>query len=444
MPLSQSQILNSRYRIVKLLGQGGFGAVYRAWDISLQQPVALKENLATDLDARHQFEREAIILARLRHPNLARVTDHFLVLGQGQYLVMDYVEGEDLQEILDTTGFPIAEKDAVKWVSQICDALTFIHGQVPPIIHRDIKPANIKITPNGDAILVDFGIAKVYDPTMLTTAGARAVTLGYSPPEQYGRGKTDPLSDIYSLGATMYTMLTRKIPPDSVDVLAGTEPKPRDVRDLYPIVSLTTSGAIAKAMEVDRVERFSNAKAFKMALSYYDKRVGVPQQRAAGYVMPATPSVYGQPASYSDARAQPMPYRVTPAVPPYAGFPARPTAIKLPAGVKAIAWYTIITGGLWIFGIYTFILTALGIAGGILLLKANKLGWWFTIIYQGIMVLLSLAAIAFSLLMISMEPSESDLVLGGLCISSATLGLAIASGIGFFYLLKKNIKSLFK
>ena len=220
MPHKTGHILNNRYRIVSLLGQGGMGAVYRAWDINLNKPAAIKENLDTSSKAQEQFIREAQILARLSHPHLTRVTDYFFIPDQGQYLVMDYIEGKDLGSMLDKRGI-IPESQALGWTYQICDALTYLHNQPSPIIHRDIKPANIKIRPDGKAILVDFGIAKVYDPELSTTVGARAVTPGYSPPEQYGMASTDPQSDIYSLGATLYHLLTGHVPPESVHRIAG-------------------------------------------------------------------------------------------------------------------------------------------------------------------------------------------------------------------------------
>lgn len=194
--ISTGHILANRYRIVKLLGQGGFGAVYRAWDISLSHPCAIKENLETSSVAQRQFAREAQILANLSHPNLPHVTDHFVILGQVQYLVMDFIEGENLQEILDRLGGPLPEDQAIFWIKQVCDALTYLHSQNPPVIHRDLKPANIKIDPTGKAVLVDFGIAKIFDPSQGTTVGARGVTPGFSPPEQYGQGGTDPRSDV--------------------------------------------------------------------------------------------------------------------------------------------------------------------------------------------------------------------------------------------------------
>ncbi len=266
MSLSPGQILNHRYRIVKLLGQGGFGAVYRAWDINLNIPCALKENTETSEEAARQFAREAMILASLRHPNLPKVTDHFSIPNQGQFLIMEYIEGEDLDEKLRKTGGPVSESLALSWVMQILDALDYLHNQNPPIIHRDIKPANIRITPQGQAVLVDFGIAKVYDPKLKTTLGARAVTPGYSPYEQYGQGSTDSRSDIYALGATLYHLLTDKQPEESnqrieSDLLISPE-------QLNPSISASTAVAIKRAMQVFSKNRWQSAAEFKSALNF--------------------------------------------------------------------------------------------------------------------------------------------------------------------------------
>ena len=265
MTLATGQILNSRYRIVTLLGQGGFGAVYRAWDMNMERPRALKENLDTSEVAQRQFKREAQMLGDLTHPNLPKVIDHFHIPGQGQYLVMEYVEGEDLQQVLERQG-PLSEAQALPWILQVCDALSYLHSQNPPVIHRDIKPANIKITPQGRAMLVDFGIAKTAIPGQKTTAGARAVTPGYSPPEQYGRGATDAQSDVYALGATLYALLSGAQPPDSVDVVAKNAPPPPPVRQLNPAVSAQVSAALEHAMQVERTKRTADVAAFKAAL----------------------------------------------------------------------------------------------------------------------------------------------------------------------------------
>jgi len=260
MTLSVGQVLENRYRVVSLLGQGGMGAVYRAWDLNLRVPVALKENLDLSLVSQQQFEREALLLAQLNHPNLPRVTNHFVIPGQGQYLVMEFIEGQDLQQWLDQRG-KLTEAEAVPIVGQIASALAYLHSRPEPVIHRDVKPANIKITPDNRAVLVDFGIAKQYTPQGHTTRGAQAITPGFSPPEQYGLGTTDARSDIYAVGATLYALLTGETPVESVSRLAGaTLPRPAH---LTPSVAR----AILQAMEMEPQNRFQNAMAFAMALS---------------------------------------------------------------------------------------------------------------------------------------------------------------------------------
>ena len=275
MPASPGQILHQRYRVVKLLGQGGFGAVYRAWDLQLGRPCALKENLDLSAEAQRQFEREASLLFNLQHPNLPKVYDLFVEPPAGQYLVMDFIEGEDLQTTLDQAaagltapaqppGLP--EAQILPWISQVCAAVEYLHARNPAIIHRDIKPANIRITPEHKAVLVDFGIAKVYDPRLKTTLAARAITPGYSPPEQYGHGSTDARSDVYALGATVYSLLTGQRPPPAVDILSGNAAPPPPARSLNPAVSARASAAVARAMKLRWDERFASAAAFEQAL----------------------------------------------------------------------------------------------------------------------------------------------------------------------------------
>ncbi|MBP8948981.1 MAG: protein kinase [Candidatus Promineofilum sp.] len=259
MTLSTGQVLENRYRIVSLLGQGGMGAVYRAWDLNLRVPVALKENLDLSLVSREQFEREALLLAQLNHPNLPRVTNHFTVAGQGQYLVMEFIDGQDLQQVLEARG-RLTEAEAVPIIGQIASALAYLHSRPEPVIHRDIKPANIKITADNRAVLVDFGIAKQYVAEGRTTRGAQAVTPGFSPPEQYGLGTTDARSDIYATGATLYALLTGETPVESVSRLAGAT--------LPPPAQLTrpVAAAILRAMEMEPNNRFQGAQEFAQAL----------------------------------------------------------------------------------------------------------------------------------------------------------------------------------
>ena len=266
MPLNTGEMLTNRYRIVARLGEGGFGTVYRAWDLKLSGPCAIKENLDISPAGQKQFSREASLLFNLRHPNLPRVFDTFVVEGQGQYLVMDYIEGEDLQSMLDRKASPLDIERVLAWTYQVCDALIYLHSQDPPVIHRDIKPANIRITPGGQAVLVDFGIAKVYDPHLKTTLGAQAVTPGYSPPEQYGSGSTDARSDVYSLGATVYTLLTGAIPPASVDIFAGLAQPPQPADQINPRIPKGVSTALERAMRPNRTARLQAVAALKASL----------------------------------------------------------------------------------------------------------------------------------------------------------------------------------
>lgn len=264
MTLASGNVLIDRYRIVRLLGQGGFGAVYRAWDLTLERPCAIKESLETSLESQRQFKREAKLLANLAHPNLPRVTDYFTIPGQGQYLVMDFVEGEDLQEVLSHKHGPLPESQIVPWITQVCDAVVYLHSQDPPIIHRDIKPANIKITPQGKAILVDFGIAKLYNPGLQTTEGARAVTPGFSPYEQYGVGSTDERTDIYALGATLYTLLTGIQPPESLQRMLNDQMAP--VGQINPSTSQYVQVAIDRALQIEPKNRFQSTAELQLAL----------------------------------------------------------------------------------------------------------------------------------------------------------------------------------
>ncbi|MBN2548496.1 MAG: SUMF1/EgtB/PvdO family nonheme iron enzyme [Anaerolineales bacterium] len=327
MPLAISQIINDRYRIARLLGQGGFGAVYRAWDMRLLRFCAIKENRETSEASARQFQHEAHILAGLSHPHLPHVFDAFTITGQNEetsyaYLVMEYIEGEDLGQVLQRQGGSLAEDRVLPIIIQVCEALEYLHNQKPPIIHRDIKPANIKIAPSEKmvpgvvsfsaqdvaelvhvtAILVDFGIAKLYHPDVRTTVGARAVTPGYSPPEQYGRGATDARSDIYALGATLYHLLTGILPPDSVDVMTRTAPPPVPACLLNPAISPGVSAAIERAMQLEREQRWSNVAEFRQVLAEcVQRQQDAPQQRKTEKLSDNLPPV--EPTESSDLPA---------------------------------------------------------------------------------------------------------------------------------------------
>jgi len=285
MTLERGTLLHKRYRVVEILGQGGMGSVYRAVDENLGVDIALKENLFTTDEYARQFRLEAVILANLRHPNLPRVSDHFVVGEQGQYLVMDFIDGEDLRQRMERVG-TISEEEAVMIGAAMCDALTYLHTRKPPILHRDIKPGNVKITPEGQIFLVDFGLAKVVQGSQATTTGARAMTPGYSPPEQYGTARTDPRTDIYSLGATLYASLTGIIPEDGL-ARAMDNAQLTPLRKRNSKVSRRFAAAIEQSMAIDPADRFQLAEDFKKALLGAKSKT---QSLAGNYTVPPPPS----------------------------------------------------------------------------------------------------------------------------------------------------------
>jgi serine/threonine protein kinase len=266
--LEPDTTLHQRYRIVGLIGSGGMGAVYLADDNRLEgRRCAVKETrLLPDLSQaaaqalRDQFHREANTLARLDHPNLPKVSDYFSE-GDRDYLVMDYVPGPDLHQMVADArheGRFLDEDTVMVWGSQLCDALSYLHHQTPPVLHRDVKPANIKLTPEGRVKLVDFGLVKPLDPddpkTLTSLHGVGS--LPYTPLEQYvdELGYTAPRSDLYSLGATLYHLLTGQQPPSAqsrfLDPNLLIPP-----RRINPAISPEVEAAILSAMALHPHER---------------------------------------------------------------------------------------------------------------------------------------------------------------------------------------------
>jgi len=268
------------YRIVRVLGHGGFGAVYEAEDT--QQPglhVALKETF--DPTSIGSYQKEFAVLRTLQHPNLPRYYEMFEYLGNG-YLVMELVPGQSLDEVLDSqAGQPLLESQVLGYTIQVCDALSYLHSQNPPIIHRDIKPANIRITPAGLIKLVDFGLLK--QGTGTTQSSRRGLTPAYAPIEQYGLVAglhTDPRSDIYSLGATLYHLLTGQVPLPAADRIAVTpDPLPPPQR-VNPRLSPHVASAVMTAMNLLPKDRYADAATMKQALLKQPVHAPVPPQGA--------------------------------------------------------------------------------------------------------------------------------------------------------------------
>ena len=270
--LTPDTILQGRYRIVRQLGQGGMGAVYEALDQRLDTTVALKETLFTDDRLRKQFEREARLLARLHHPALPRVSDHFSE-GDGQFLVMQFIPGDDLSEMMNRKRGPFPADQVLTWADQLLDALDYLHTQDPQIVHRDIKPQNLKLTSRGQIILLDFGLAKgqAGDISRVTTgASIYGYTPNYAPLEQIQGLGTDPRSDLYALAATVYHLMTGVKPPDALTraaALVNGQPDPLTPASVAnPAIARDVDAVLAKAMAQNREQRYASAADMRKAL----------------------------------------------------------------------------------------------------------------------------------------------------------------------------------
>ncbi|MGD1027899.1 serine/threonine-protein kinase [Candidatus Binatus soli] len=263
-PLEPGTVLQGRYAIERLLGGGGMGMVYLAHDQRLaNRPCAIKEMVdhfidqAQRIEANEYFAREADTLAQLKHQAIPAITDRF-ELANRHYLVMEYVEGRNLEEELAARGEPLPEGLVIDIARQLCDVLAYLHGLAPPIIYRDMKPSNVMIHPKGRVVLVDFGIARLFKAAR---KGTMIGTLGFAPPEQY-QGLVDPRSDIYSLGATLHYVLTgrdpEKFPPFSFP----------PVHELRPAVSSNLAGAIDAALAYEVNGRPGRVQEFRDMMLY--------------------------------------------------------------------------------------------------------------------------------------------------------------------------------
>jgi serine/threonine-protein kinase len=278
IPLKAGEVLRGRYKIRRIIGQGGMGSIYLADDLRLEGRLcALKEvehdrSLPMELmrEAREQFLREATVLARLDHPNLPKVSDFFSI-GSRDYLVMDYVPGKDLRTLMleaRHAGTFLSETDVLNWSSQLADALAYMHDQDPPILHRDIKPSNLKLTPSGLLKLVDFGLVKLLAPGEVTITVLQGQgTALYTPLEQYGgdSGHTDIRSDIYAFGSTLYHLLTNQPPADARDRFLDPN-RLVPPRQINPGISQRTEKAILWAMSLHPDERPQSVEIFREGL----------------------------------------------------------------------------------------------------------------------------------------------------------------------------------
>ena len=267
--LAPGTIIKNNYRIEKLIGSGGYANVYYATELTFGYERAIKEVVDPDPGVRLQFQLEARLLIDTKHPGIPR--GYYLIDDKDRmYLIMEYVQGKDLEEILNDSlkarRQPLDEQQVLQWAIAVCDALTVLHSLKTPIIHRDIKPANIKITPDGRPVLIDFGLAKLHRPSKNTQVAAQGVSPGFAPPEQYmAKGKTDARTDVYGLGATIYACLTGRDAPEAPARLlsqtgaAGHGADLKPIRYYNPRVSEATERIVKKSLELSPQQRQQTA-----------------------------------------------------------------------------------------------------------------------------------------------------------------------------------------
>lgn len=278
--LEEGKVLANRYKVEKVLGQGGMGAVYLARDGSLgDKAVAIKEMRVTAADdkgqqaALKQFRQEAQFLANLEHPNLVQVSDFFSDDGR-HYLVMAFVKGQNLGEMLLARkgAFPVAK--VLEWGRQLSGVLHYLHTQDPPILFRDLKPSNIMLDSAGNVRLIDFGIARSFNPEGVTATFLQGMgSAGYSPLEQYqGAGGTDPRSDIYALGATLFHLVTNRVPPSPVELVSENKPMPSPKR-WNPTLPNNVDQILLKMLAVRKDDRYQTMEQVRALLDQAAKHL---------------------------------------------------------------------------------------------------------------------------------------------------------------------------
>lgn len=280
--LKPGMTLQGRYKILSLIGKGGMGFVYKVFGLRLNKELAMKEMYDHFVDPTDrekiikQFQNEAETMAKLNHPGIPRILDTFEENSRN-YLVMEFVEGNTLEQVVMENPQYLMEEQVMKWTEQILDIMDYLHNRPDPVIIRDLKPANIMLEATGKIKIIDFGIAKIFDPKDGTvTAIKGSGSAGFAPPEQYGSGGTDHRSDIYALGVTLYYLLSKIIIADSVDrILQGGEVLPPS--HYNPLVTPATDSLIFRMIELKPDDRFQNVAEIREFMNSKDLRHNVAQ-----------------------------------------------------------------------------------------------------------------------------------------------------------------------
>lgn len=270
----KGDLVQERYEVQDIVGVGGMGAVYRARDKNFTaiRLVAIKEMISQVTDSLIRknifqiFEREANILATLRHPAIPRIYDYFTIKDRA-YLILEFIHGKNLEQVLSETSTFFPEEQILSWAIELCDVIEYLHSHKPePIIFRDIKPSNIMSSQQGHIALVDFGIAKVFESGQRNTMVG---TQGYSPPDQY-RGEATPQVDIYAMGATLHHLITLRDP----QLEAPFSFSERPISEINPNISRELAAVVERALEYKPEERYQNATELKEALINVARKTG--------------------------------------------------------------------------------------------------------------------------------------------------------------------------
>ena len=295
------------YRIIQLVGGGGMALVYRVEELSGGEQWALKvlHPFSSDpddlIEAKRLFDQEASLLSALNHPNLPKVVDHFEKSNRA-CLVMEFIDGQSLQQLLEEATYGLLETEVLGWMIQVCHVLAYLHTQNPPIIFRDLKPGNIMLSNDGTIKLIDFGIARTYK----VNKKKDTITMGsanFAPLEQWGKGQTDARSDVYGLGATMYHLLTKRLPP------LASEPHLTPPTHHNPALSQEAEEIILKAMAKEPDNRYQSAREMQLALQRALISLG---GLPISLLSPVQPAPIKPPVS----KAQPVPVQPVPVQPP--------------------------------------------------------------------------------------------------------------------------------